>query len=155
MQMRLCIIANIGHVDSIHTFVWILKLQTGSLDLLRGLGDGLPQKLRSLEPRLIEQISNEIMDVARCRQPAVIFVDEIDSSLSQRGSGSEHESSRRIKTQFLIEMEGFDSGNEQVLLIEARAWIIKNLLDKEGLFKLSTKDIDRICKLTEGYSGSD
>lgn len=35
----------------------------------------------------------------------------------QRKSEGEHESSRRLKTQFLIEMEGFDSGNEQILLI--------------------------------------
>lgn len=35
----------------------------------------------------------------------------------QRKSDGEHESSRRLKTQFLIEMEGFDSGSEQILLI--------------------------------------
>lgn len=35
----------------------------------------------------------------------------------QRKSEGEHEASRRLKTQFLIEMEGFDSGNEQILLI--------------------------------------
>ena len=38
-------------------------------------------------------------------------------NLLQRKSDGEHESSRRLKTQFLIEMEGFDSGNDQVLLI--------------------------------------
>jgi len=32
-------------------------------------------------------------------------------------NGNEHEASRRIKTQFLIEMEGFDGGDEQVLVI--------------------------------------
>lgn len=35
----------------------------------------------------------------------------------QRKSEGEHESSRRLKTQFLIEMEGCGSGNEQILLI--------------------------------------
>lgn len=35
----------------------------------------------------------------------------------QRKSEGEHESSRRLKTQFLIEMEGFDSGSEQILLV--------------------------------------
>ena len=37
--------------------------------------------------------------------------------LLQRKSEGEHEASRRLKTQFLIEMEGFDSGSEQILLI--------------------------------------
>lgn len=37
------------------------------------------------------------------------------------------------------------SGNE-----EARAWIVQNLLEKDGLFKLSREETDTICKLTEG-----
>ncbi|OVA09515.1 AAA+ ATPase domain [Macleaya cordata] len=130
-----------------------------------------------------EKLVRALFGVACCRQPAVIFVDEIDSLLSQRKSEGEHESSRRLKTQFLIEMEGFDSGSEQILLIgatnrpqeldeaarrrltkrlyiplpsaDARAWIIRNLLEKDGLFNLSKEDITVICNLTEGYSGSD
>ncbi|KAK5802634.1 Fidgetin-like protein 1 [Gossypium arboreum] len=130
-----------------------------------------------------EKLVRALFGVASCLQPAVIFVDEIDSLLSQRKSEGEHESSRRLKTQFLIEMEGFDSGSEQILLIgatnrpqeldeaarrrltkrlyiplpssEARAWIVRNLLEKDGLFKLSEEDISAICRLTEGYSGSD
>ncbi|XP_011016096.1 PREDICTED: fidgetin-like protein 1 [Populus euphratica] len=129
-----------------------------------------------------EKLVRALFGVASCRQPAVIFVDEIDSLLSQRKSEGEHESSRRLKTQFLIEMEGFDSGSEQILLIgatnrpqeldeaarrrltkrlyiplpsSARAWIVRNLLEKDGLFKLSKDEIDTICSLTEGDSGSD
>ena len=41
--------------------------------------------------------------VARVHQPAVVFMDEIDSLLSQR-SDNEHESSRRIKTEFLVQL---------------------------------------------------
>lgn len=33
---------------------------------------------------------------------------------------------------------------------DARAWIIQNLLDKDGLFKLGKEDIASICKLTDG-----
>lgn len=33
---------------------------------------------------------------------------------------------------------------------EARAWIVHNLLEKDGLFKLSKEDTGTICKLTEG-----
>ncbi|KAK4795068.1 hypothetical protein SAY86_013062 [Trapa natans] len=130
-----------------------------------------------------EKLVRALFGVASCRQPAVIFVDEIDSLLSQRKSEGEHEASRRLKTQFLIEMEGFDSGSDQILLIgatnrpqeldeaarrrltkrlyiplpssEARAWIIRTLLEKDELFKLSEDDMDAICKLTDGYSGSD
>lgn len=33
---------------------------------------------------------------------------------------------------------------------EARAWIVRNLLEKDGLFRLSKEEIDSICSLTEG-----
>lgn len=37
---------------------------------------------------------------------------------------------------------------------EARAWIAKSLLEKDGLFKLSDDDIVSICKFTEGIHNS-
>ena len=50
-----------------------------------------------------EKMVRALFAVARCHQPAVIFMDEIDSLLSQR-SESDHESSRRIKTEFLVQL---------------------------------------------------
>jgi SpoVK/Ycf46/Vps4 family AAA+-type ATPase len=43
--------------------------------------------------------------VAAYRQPAVIFVDEVDSLLSARKEG-ENDASLRIKTEFLVQLDG-------------------------------------------------
>ncbi|KAK7198573.1 metalloprotease [Novymonas esmeraldas] len=66
-----------------------------------------------------EKLVRCLFAVATVTQPCVIFVDEIDSLLSTRGEG-EMDSVRRVKTEFLVQLDGVatDRG-DRVLLIGA------------------------------------
>lgn len=50
-----------------------------------------------------EKLVRALFALAKELAPSIIFVDEIDSLLGSRGGGSEHEATRRIKTEFLIQ----------------------------------------------------
>ncbi|CAL4065842.1 unnamed protein product, partial [Meganyctiphanes norvegica] len=129
-----------------------------------------------------EKMVRALFAVARCHQPCVIFIDEIDSLLTQR-SESEHESSRRIKTEFLVQLDGATCDSEDRMLVvgatnrpqeldeaarrrlvkrlyiplpeaSARQQIITNLLANQS-HTLSGADMTKVCELTDGYSGAD
>ncbi|XP_040500449.1 fidgetin-like protein 1 [Ursus maritimus] len=129
-----------------------------------------------------EKMVRALFAVARCQQPAVIFIDEIDSLLSQRGDG-EHESSRRIKTEFLVQLDGATTSSEDRILVvgatnrpqeideaarrrlvkrlyiplpeaSARKQIVINLMSKEQCC-LSEEDVALVVKQSDGFSGAD
>ena len=127
-----------------------------------------------------EKLIKVLFDLARHYQPSTIFLDEIDSIMSARGEGGdEHEGSRRMKTELLIQLDGLTK-NEGVFLLAASniPWdldpallrrlekrIMVSLPDKKGreaLLKIfipqnMNKGIDytKNGEILEGYSGSD
>ncbi|XP_017883729.1 fidgetin-like protein 1 isoform X1 [Ceratina calcarata] len=129
-----------------------------------------------------EKMVRALFAVARVYQPSVIFVDEIDSLLTQR-SETEHESSRRLKTEFLVQLDGAATADEDRILIvgatnrpqeldeAARRRLVKRLyvpLPEFGARKqiinnllltvphdLTEDDIDYIAEQSKGYSGAD
>jgi len=61
-----------------------------------------------------EKLLRALFTTARARVPSILFFDEIDSLLSQRGATAEHEASRRFKSEFLIHMDGLLSDAQPV-----------------------------------------
>ncbi|KAF9118280.1 hypothetical protein BGW39_001329 [Mortierella sp. 14UC] len=130
-----------------------------------------------------EKMVRALFAVARCHQPAVIFIDEIDSLLTQRTDG-EVEASRRIKTEFLVQFDGVGVGGEEdrILIVgatnrpqeideaarrrfqkrlyiplpeyEGRLGLMNKLLESQP-HELNDDQIKDICERTAGYSGSD
>jgi vacuolar protein-sorting-associated protein 4 len=128
-----------------------------------------------------EKLVKELFALAREMAPTVIFIDEIDSLVSSR-SDNESESSRRIKTEFLVQMDGVGNGTDGVLVLGATniPWGLDDALlrrmerrvyiplpDGAGRahmlrmhlgdtpHTLNDADFSALAGMSEGYSGSD
>jgi len=129
-----------------------------------------------------EKLVRTLFMVAIDRQPSVIFMDEIDSVMSTR-LANENDSSRRLKSEFLIQFDGVSSNPDDLVIVigatnkpqelddavlrrlvkriyvplpdpNVRRLLLKNQLKGQS-FKLSNHDFERLAVETEGYSGSD
>lgn len=128
-----------------------------------------------------EKFIKSLFKVAKERAPCVIFIDEIDSMCSARNE-SDSDSTRRVKTEFLVQMQGISNAADGVLVLAATnlPWALDSAIirrfdrriyiplpdfsARRALLEISLKgcdtdiqdsDLDEICGLTEGYSGSD
>ena len=59
-----------------------------------------------------------MFELAKFYEPSTIFLDEIDAIMNQRGDG-EHEGSRRMKTELLIQLDGLTKNKQRVFLLAA------------------------------------
>lgn len=67
--------------------------------------------------------------MAREKKPSIIFIDEVDSLCGSRSEG-ENDSSRRIKTEFLVQMQGVGNDMDGILVLGATnvPWELDNAI---------------------------
>jgi len=128
-----------------------------------------------------EKLVKELFSMARENKPAIIFIDEVDSLCGSR-SDNESESARRIKTEFLVQMQGVGNDMDGILVLgatnipwtldaairrrfEKRIYIdLPDAPARANMFKLNIgdtsttiteQDYQILGQRTEGYSGAD
>ncbi|KAI8609761.1 P-loop containing nucleoside triphosphate hydrolase protein [Chytriomyces sp. MP71] len=128
-----------------------------------------------------ERLVKQLFTLARESKPSIIFIDEVDSLCGARGEG-ESEASRRIKTEFLVQMQGVGNDMNGVLVLgatnipwqldpairrrfEKRVYIpLPDANARSTMFQLHTGatpckleagDFKYLGEATEGFSGSD
>uniref|UniRef100_A0A3Q3VYQ0 vesicle-fusing ATPase n=1 Tax=Mola mola TaxID=94237 RepID=A0A3Q3VYQ0_MOLML len=128
-----------------------------------------------------EKLVKNLFSLAREHKPSIIFIDEIDSLCGSR-SENESEAARRIKTEFLVQMQGVGVDNDGILVLGATniPWTLDSAIRRRfekriyiplpeqharcAMFKLhlgstpnelTEADFMTLGRKTEGYSGAD
>merc|ERR1719233_720215 len=128
-----------------------------------------------------EKLVKNLFEMARDRKPSIVFIDEVDSLASARSDG-ENDSSRRLKTEFLVQMQGVGVDMNGVLTLGAtncpwdldpairrrfqkRIYIsLPKAPARSVMFRihigktpcsLTNEDYEVLGEKTEGFSGSD
>uniref|UniRef100_A0A8C7XWF3 vesicle-fusing ATPase n=1 Tax=Oryzias sinensis TaxID=183150 RepID=A0A8C7XWF3_9TELE len=128
-----------------------------------------------------EKLVKNLFALAREHRPSIIFIDEIDSLCGSR-SENESEAARRIKTEFLVQMQGVGNDNEGILVLGATniPWTLDSAIRRRfekriyiplpeeharsSMFKLhlgstpnnlTEADFVTLGRKTDGYSGAD
>ncbi|CAH1390418.1 unnamed protein product [Nezara viridula] len=128
-----------------------------------------------------ERLVKNLFELARAHKPSIIFIDEVDSLCSSR-SDNESESARRIKTEFLVQMQGVGNDNDGILVLGATniPWVLDAAIRRRFekriyislpeeharllMFKLhlgntfhqlSEEELKILAQKTDGYSGAD
>lgn len=128
-----------------------------------------------------EKLVKSLFAMARDKKPSIVFIDEVDSLASARSDG-ENESSRRLKTEFLVQMQGVGLDMDGVLTLGAtncpwdldpairrrfqkRIYISLPLAPARSVMfrihigatpcSLTDADYEVLGAKTEGFSGSD
>ncbi|GAB0088579.1 katanin p60 ATPase-containing subunit A-like 2 [Sergentomyia squamirostris] len=127
-----------------------------------------------------EKYLRVLFDVAKLYSPSVVFFDEIEGLTGRRDSSTEHEASRRLKSEFLTLLDGFTPSSgifvlcntnlpweidpaflrrfEQKILVdvpnmEDRREIIKKFLPES--INWVPLSLEKIIKNTDGFTGDD
>jgi len=151
--------------------------ESGASTFLSVSSSDLMSKFQGESERLVKYL----FQLARKKAPAIIFIDEVDALVSARGEG-ENESARRVKTEFLVQMDGVGTKNTGVLVLGATntPWeldpAIRRRFEKRVyiplpekqprllMFKLNLgdtphnlteKDFNELSDKTVGFSGAD